>query len=252
LGVAADDGVMPQTIEAINHAKAAGAPLIVAINKIDKPDADPTKVINELLQHEIVVESLGGDTQAIEVSATKKIGLENLVEAILLQSEVMDLKANPDRTAEGVVIEAKLDKGRGPVATTLVKRGTLKRGDIVVAGSAWGRVRALVNERGEQLTEAEPSVPVEILGLDSTPEPGEPLAVVENEARARELTEYRERKRREKSFAPPGAGASLADMMAKLQAKTLRELPLIIKADVQGSAEAIVGSLEKISTDEVR
>jgi translation initiation factor IF-2 len=252
LVVAADDGVMPQTIEAIHHAKAAGAPIIVAINKMDKPDADPTRVINELLQHEIVVESLGGDTQAIEVSAIKKTGLDDLVEAIVLQSEVLELKANPDRTAEGVVIEAKLDRGRGPVATVLVKRGTLKRGDIVVAGAAWGRVRALVNEREEQVTSAEPSVPVEILGLDSPPEPGEPFAVVENEARARELTEYRERKRREKSFAPPGAGASLADMMAKLQAKTVRELPVIIKADVQGSAEAIVGSLEKISTDEVR
>ncbi len=252
LVVAADDGVMPQTIEAIHHAKAAGAPIIVAINKMDKPDADPTRVINELLQHEIVVESLGGDTQAIEVSAIKKTGLDDLVEAILLQSEVLELKANPDRTGEGVVVEAKLDRGRGPVATVLVKRGTLKRGDIVVAGSAWGRVRALVNEREEQVSEAGPSVPVEILGLDSTPEPGEPLAVVENEARARELTEYRDRKRREKSFAPPGAGASLADMMAKLQAKTVRELPVIIKADVQGSAEAIVGSLEKISTDEVR
>ena len=252
LVVAADDGVMPQTIEAIHHAKAAGAPIIVAINKIDKPDADPTRVINELLQHEIVVESLGGDTQAIEVSAIKKTGLDDLVEAILLQAEVLELKANSERTAEGVVIESKLDRGRGPVGTVLVKRGTLKRGDIVVAGSAWGRVRALVNEREEQVTDAGPSVPVEILGLDSTPEPGEPFAVVENEARARELTEYRDRKRREKSFAPPGAGASLAEMMAKLQAKTVRELAVIIKADVQGSAEAIVGSLEKISTDEVR
>ena len=252
LVVAADDGVMPQTIEAIHHAKAAGAPIIVAINKMDRPDADPTRVINELLQHEIVVESLGGDTQAIEVSAVKKTGLEDLVEAILLQAEVLELKANPERTAEGVVIESKLDRGRGPVATVLVKRGTLKRGAIVVAGSAWGRVRALVNEREEQVAEAEPSVPVEILGLDSTPEPGEPFAVVENEARARELTEYRERKRRDRSIAPVGAGASLAEMMAKLQAKTVRELPVIIKADVQGSAEAIVGSLEKISTEEVR
>ena len=252
LVVAADDGVMPQTIEAIHHAKAAGAPIIVAINKVDKPDADPTRVINELLQHEIVVESLGGDTQAIEVSAIKKTGLDDLVEAILLQAEVLELKANPERTAEGVVIESKLDRGRGPVGTVLVKRGTLKRGDIVVAGSAWGRVRALVNEREEQVAEAEPSVPVEILGLDSTPEPGEPFAVVENEARARELTEYRERKRRDRSIAPVGAGSTLAEMMAKLQAKTVRELPLIIKADVQGSAEAIVGSLEKISTEEVR
>ncbi|HTK36239.1 MAG TPA: translation initiation factor IF-2 [Caulobacteraceae bacterium] len=251
LVVAADDGVMPQTIEAINHAKAAGAPIIVAINKIDKPDANPQKVINELLQHEIVVESLGGDTQAIEVSATKKLGLDNLIEAILLQAEVMDLRANSDRSGEGVVIEAKLDKGRGPVATVLVKRGTLKRGDIVVAGAAWGRVRALINERDEQVAEAGPSVPVEILGLDSTPEPGEPLAVVENEARARELTEYRTRLKREKTSAPLGA-ASLADMMAKLQTKKVSELPVIIKADVQGSAEAIVGSLDKLATDEVR
>ncbi|MDB5458990.1 MAG: translation initiation factor, partial [Caulobacteraceae bacterium] len=252
LVVAADDGVMPQTIEAIHHARAAGAPIIVAINKVDKPGADPTKVINELLQHEIVVESLGGDTQAIPVSAKEKTGLKELVEAILLQAEVMDLRANPDRTAEGVVIEAKLDRGRGSVATVLVKRGTLKRGDIVVAGDAWGRVRALVNERNEQVAEAGPSVPVEILGLDTPASPGEPFAVVENEARARELTEYRERKRRERSFMPVGGGVSLADMMAKLQDKRVSELPVIIKADVQGSAEAIVSSLENISTDEVR
>ncbi|MGZ8364171.1 MAG: translation initiation factor IF-2, partial [Caulobacteraceae bacterium] len=252
LVVAADDGVMPQTIEAIQHAKASGAPIIVAINKMDKPDADPTKVINELLQHEIVVESLGGDTQAIPVSAVKKTGLDVLVEIILLQAEVLDLKANPDRSAEGVVVEAKLDKGRGPVATVLIKRGTLKRGDIVVAGAAWGRVRALVDERNQQLTEAGPSVPVEILGLNDTPEPGEPLAVVENEARARELTEYRERKKRDRTIAPIGAGSSLVDMMAKLQDKKVSELPVLIKADVQGSAEAIVGSLDKLATDEVR
>ncbi|HEY3947422.1 translation initiation factor IF-2 [Phenylobacterium sp.] len=251
LVVAADDGVMPQTIEAINHAKAAGAPIIVAINKIDKPDADPTRVINELLQHEIVVESLGGDTQAVEVSATQKLGLDDLIENILLQSEVLDLKANPDRTADGVVIEAKLDRGRGAVATVLVKRGTLKRGDIVVAGASWGRVRALLNEREEQVKEATPSTPVEILGLDGTPDPGEPFAVVESEARARELTEYRVRLKREKAGAPV-QGASLADMMAKITDKKVSELPVIIKADVQGSAEAIVGSLEKISTDEVR
>jgi translation initiation factor IF-2 len=251
LVVAADDGVMPQTIEAINHAKAAGAPIIVAINKIDKPEADPTRVINELLQHEIVVESLGGDTQAIEVSATQKMGLEDLIEAILLQAEVMDLRANPDRSGEGVVIESKLDKGRGPVATVLVKRGSLKRSDIVVAGSAWGRVRALINERNEQVTEAGPSVPVEILGLDEAPDPGEALAVVENEARARELTEYRQRVKREKTIGPVG-GHSMADMMAKLSAKKVSELPLVIKADVGGSAEAIIGSLEKIGTDEVR
>jgi translation initiation factor IF-2 len=252
LVVAADDGVMPQTIEAINHAKAAGAPMIVAINKVDKPGADPQRVINELLQHEIVVEALGGDTQAIPVSAKEKTGLKDLIEAILVQAEMMDLRANPDRTAEGVVIEAKLDRGRGSVASVLVKRGTLRRGDIVVAGASWGRVRALVNERGEQVAEAGPSVPVEILGLDSPASPGEPFAVVENEARARELTEYRERQKRERSFMPVGGGVSLADMMAKLQDKRVSELPVVIKADVQGSAEAIVGSLEKIGTDEVR
>ncbi|HEX5380157.1 MAG TPA: translation initiation factor IF-2 [Phenylobacterium sp.] len=251
LVVAADDGVMPQTIEAIHHAKAAGAPIIVAINKIDKPDANPTRVINELLQHEIVVESLGGETQAIEVSATQKMGLDDLIEAILLQAEVMDLKANPDRTADGVVIEAKLDRGRGAVATVLVKRGTLKRGDIVVAGANFGRVRALLNERDEQVTEAGPSVPVEILGLDGTPSPGEAFAVVENEARARELTEYRTRVKREKA-PPTGGGVTMADFMAKLQDKKISELPVIIKADVQGSAEAIVGSLDKLATDEVR
>lgn len=252
LVVAADDGVMPQTIEALQQAKAAGAPIIVAVNKIDKPDADSTRVVNELLQHEIVVESLGGDTQLVEVSATQKIGLDELTERILLQAEIMDLKANPDRSADGVVIESKLDKGRGAVSTVLVKRGTLKRGDIVVAGASWGKVRALLNERDEQLTEAGPATPVEILGLDSPASPGDAFAVVENEARARELTEYRVRLKREKSMAPIGAGGGLADMMAKLGAKKISELPLVIKADVQGSAEAIVGSLDKISTDEVR
>ena len=252
LVVAADDGVMPQTIEAIHHAKAAGAPIIVAANKIDKPDADPTRVINELLQHEIVVESLGGDTQIIEVSATQKLGLEELVEAIALQAEVLDLRANPARSAEGSIIEAKLDKGRGPVATVLVDRGTLKRGDIVVAGSSWGKVRALVDERNQQLKEAGPSMPVEVLGLDAPPSPGDTFAVVENEARARELTEYRDRVRREKQVGPVGAGGSLADMMAKLSQKKVSELPLIVKADVQGSAEAIVSSLEKLGNEEVR
>lgn len=251
LVVAADDGVMPQTIEAINHARAAKTPIIVAINKIDKPGANPQKIINELLQHEIVVEALGGDTQVIEVSAKTRLGLDSLIEAILLQAEVLDLRANPDRTAEGVVIESKLDKGRGPVATVLVKRGTLKRGDIVVAGSAFGRVRALINERDEQLTEAGPSEPVEILGLDSAPDPGEAIAVVESDARAREITEYRERLRREKTMAPVGA-VSLTDMMSKLADKKVKELQLIIKADVQGSAEAIVGSLEKVGNEEVR
>ncbi len=251
LVVAADDGVMPQTIEAISHARAAHTPIIVAINKIDKPGAKPQNIINELLQHEIVVESLGGDTQVVEVSAKTGQGLDNLIEAILLQSEVLDLRANPDRTAEGVVIEAKLDKGRGPVATVLVKRGTLKRGDIVVAGSSFGRVRALINERNDQLPEAGPSEPVEILGLDEAPSPGDAFAVVENEARAREITDYRERVRREKTIAPVGA-VSLTDMMSKLADKKAKEVQLIIKADVQGSAEAIVGSLEKLSTEEVR
>uniref|UniRef100_UPI002FCBDC45 translation initiation factor IF-2 n=1 Tax=Brevundimonas sp. TaxID=1871086 RepID=UPI002FCBDC45 len=251
LVVAADDGVMPQTIEAIQHAKAANAPIIVAVNKVDKPDANPLKVVNELLQYEVIAESLGGDTQIIEVSAKERTNLNGLIDAILLQAEVMDLKADPERSSEGVVIEAKLDKGRGPVATVLVKRGTLKRGDIVVAGSAWGKVRALLNERNEQLTEAGPSVPVEILGLDEAPSPGDPFAVVENEARARELTEYRARIKREKATGGINQ-VSLVDMMSKLQSKKVSELPVVIKADVQGSAEAIVGSLEKMGNEEVR
>jgi translation initiation factor IF-2 len=252
LVVAADDGVMPQTIEAIQHARAARTPIIVAVNKMDKPDSNPTRVINELLQHEVVAESLGGDTQIIEVSALKKTGLEDLIEAILLQAEVLELRANPDRTGEGVVIESKIDRGRGAVSTVLVKRGTLNRGDIVVAGANFGRVRALLNERDEQVTSAGPSEPVEILGLDGAPSPGEAFAVVENEARARELTEYRIRLKREKAGAPVGGGVSMADFMAKMQDKKISEMPVIIKADVQGSAEAIVGSLDKLATDEVR
>ncbi|MFP5297280.1 MAG: translation initiation factor IF-2, partial [Alphaproteobacteria bacterium] len=252
LVVAADDGVMPQTIEAIQHAKAANAPMIVAVNKIDKPDANPQKVVNELLQYEVIAESLGGDTQIIEVSAKEKLNLNGLIDAILVQAEVMDLRANPDRSAEGVVIEAKLDKGRGPVATVLVKRGTLKRGDIVVAGSAWGKVRALLNERNEQLQEAGPSVPVEILGLDEAPSPGDVFAVVESEARARELTEYRARIRREKAMGGGATSVSLADMMAKLGSKKISELPVVIKSDVQGSGEAIASSLEKMGNEEVR
>ncbi|MEN5145438.1 translation initiation factor IF-2 [Brevundimonas diminuta] len=251
LVVAADDGVMPQTVEAIQHAKAAGAPIIVAVNKIDKPDANPQKVVNELLQYEVIAESLGGDTQIIELSAKEKLNLNGLTDAILLQAEVMDLRANPDRSAEGVVIEAKLDKGRGPVATVLIKRGTLKRGDIVVAGSAWGKARALLDERNAQLTEAGPSVPVEILGLDEAPSPGDVFAVVESEARARELTEYRQRVKREKTQVS-GGSLSLVDMMSKLQSKKANELPVLIKADVQGTAEAIVGSLDKMGNDEVR
>ena len=251
LVVAADDGVMPQTIEAIQHAKAADAPLIVAVNKIDKPDANSQKVVNELLQYEVIAESLGGDTQIIEVSAKERMNLDGLLEAILVQAEVMDLRANPDRSAEGVVIEAKLDKGRGPVGTVLVKRGTLKRGDIVVAGGSWGKVRALLNERNEQLTEAGPSVPVEILGLDEAPSPGDVFAVVETEARARELTEYRQRVKREKAQVS-GGSVSLVDMMAKLGSKKISELPVVIKSDVQGSSEAIAASLEKMGNDEVR
>jgi len=250
LVVAADDGVMPQTIEAIQHAKAAGAPLIVAINKIDKPGANPQKVINELLQHEVIAENLGGDTQMIEVSAKERTNLDALLEAVLVQAEVMDLRANPGRSAEGVVIESKLDKGRGPVGTVLVKRGTLRRGDIVVAGAAWGKVRALLDERNVQLDEAGPSVPVEILGLDEPPSPGEVFAVVESEARARELTDFRERKQREKATA--ANPVSLADMMAKLGTKKISELPVVIKADVQGSGEAISGSLQAMGNDEVR
>jgi translation initiation factor IF-2 len=251
LVVAADDGVMPQTIEAINHARAAKTPMIVAINKMDKPSANPQNIINGLLQHEVVIESLGGDVQAIEVSAKTGMGLDKLLEGILLQAELMDLRANPDRSAEGVVVESKLDKGRGAVATVLIKRGTLNRGDIIVAGASWGRVRALINERGEQRDGAGPSEPVEILGLNDAPDPGEALAVVESEARAREITEYRQRLKREKTVAPATA-VSLSDMMTKLADKKTKELQIIIKTDVQGSAEAIQASLEKLSTDEVR
>ncbi|WP_312814949.1 translation initiation factor IF-2 [Brevundimonas sp.] len=251
LVVAADDGVMPQTVEAIQHAKAAGSPIIVAVNKVDKPGADAQKVINELLQHEIVAEAYGGDTMVVELSAKERTNLNGLTDAILLQAEVLELRANPDRSAEGVVIEAKLDKGRGPVATVLIKRGTLKRSDIVVAGSAWGKARALLNERGEQLTEAGPSVPVEILGLSEAPTPGDAIAVVESEARARELVEYRQRSKREKSQISGGA-LSLVDMMAKLGSKKISELPVLIKSDVQGTAEAISASLDKMGTDEVR
>ncbi|MEG2497324.1 translation initiation factor IF-2, partial [Brevundimonas sp.] len=251
LVVAADDGVMPQTVEAINHAKAAGSPIIVAVNKIDKPGADAQKVIAELLQHEIVAEVYGGDTMVVELSAKERTNLKGLTDAILLQAEVLELRANTERSAEGVVIEAKLDKGRGPVATVLIKRGTLKRSDIVVAGSAWGKARALLNERGEQLAEAGPSVPVEILGLSEAPTPGDAFAVVESEARARELVEYRQRSKRDKSHVSGGA-LSLADMMAKLGSKKISELPVLIKSDVQGTAEAISASLDKMGTDEVR
>jgi len=253
LVVAADDSVMPQTIESINHIKAAGVPMIVAINKVDKPDADAQKVRTELLQHEVFVESMGGDIQEVEVSALKGTNIEGLLEAILLQSEVLELKANPDRTAEGVVIEAKLDKGRGSVATVLVQAGTLRTGDIVVAGDEWGRVRAIINDRGEQLKEAEPSLPVEILGLNGTPQAGDRVAVVDSEARAREISEYRQRVSREKAVArQAGSRGSLEQMMAQARDNELAEFPLVIKADVQGSVEAIIGALDKLGTDEVQ
>ncbi len=251
LVVAADDGVMPQTVEAINHAKAAQVPLIVAINKIDKPGADPMRVRTELLSHEIVVESLGGDTLEIELSALKKIGLDKLLEAIALQAEVLELTANPDRPAEGVIVEAKLERGRGPVGTALVQRGTLHLGDLVVAGSAYGRVRALIDDRGEQVKSAGPSVPVEVLGFDSAPEAGDQFAVVENEARAREITSYRMRERR-KRLAVAGQRGSLEQMMTQLKAAGTKEFTLLVKGDVQGSVEAIVAALDKLGTDEVR
>jgi translation initiation factor IF-2 len=256
LVVAADDGVMPQTVEAINHAKAAGVPLIVAINKIDKNDASPERVRAELLQYEIQVESLGGETLEIEVSAKTGKNLDKLLEAIALQAELLDLKANPDRPAEGTVIEAKLDRGRGPVATVLVQRGTLRTGDIVVAGSEWGRVRALIGDTGAHIKEAPPSLPVEVLGFNGTPEAGDRVAVVESEARAREITDYRERQKRDRIAARGGgsaAGRSLADMMRDLKEGAGRkEFPLVVKGDVQGSVEAIVGTLEKVGNEEVR
>ena len=251
LVVAADDGVKPQTVEAINHAKVAKVPLIVAINKIDKAGADPQRVRTELLNHEIVVESLGGETLEIEVSALEKTGLDKLLEAILLQAEVLELTANPDRPAEGVIVEAKLERGRGPVGTALIRRGTLRLGDLIVAGSAWGRVRALINDLGEHVKEAGPSVPVEVLGFDSAPEAGDQFAVVENEARAREITSYRLRERR-KRLAVAGQRGSLEQMMTQLKATGTKEFTLLVKGDVQGSVEAIVTALDKLGTDEVR
>jgi len=252
LVVAADDGVMPQTIEAIHHARAANVPLIVAINKIDKPDARPERVRTELLQHEVQVESMGGETLEIEVSAKQKLNLDKLLEAIALQAEVLDLKANAERAAEGTVIEARLDKGRGPVATMLVQRGTLRVGDIIVAGTQWGRVRALLDDKGATRPEAGPSFPVEILGFNGTPEAGDRVAVVDSEARAREITEYRERMKRDKLAARGGtARGSLSDMMSQLKTAGRKEFPLVIKGDVQGSVEAIAAALEKLGTDEV-
>jgi len=252
LVVAADDGVMPQTVEAIHHAKAAKVPIIVAINKIDKADAKPERVRTELLQHEIQVESLGGDTLEVEVSAKEKRNLDKLLDVIGLQAEVLELKANPNRAAEGTVIEARLDRGRGPVATVLVQRGTLKPGDIVVAGSEWGRVRALVSDTGHSVVAAGPSMPVEVLGFNGTPEASDRLAAVETEARAREIADYRARQKREIIAArQTGMRGSLEQMMSQLKTSGRKEFSLVVKADVQGSIEAIVGALEKLSTDEV-
>ncbi|MGF1561835.1 MAG: translation initiation factor IF-2 [Geminicoccaceae bacterium] len=250
LVVAADDGVMPQTIEAIRHAQAAQVPIIVAINKMDKPDADPNRVKTELLSYDLVVEDMGGEVQAVEVSAIKRQGLDNLIEAIELQAEILDLKANPARPGQGAVIEAKLDRGRGPVATVLVQKGTLRVGEIVVVGSEWGRVRALVNDRGEQVDEAGPSSPVEVLGLQGVPEAGDTLVVVEDERRGREISDYRQRKVREASNAAT-APKSLEDMFSQIQQGQLSELPVVVKADVHGSLEAITAGLEKLGTDEV-
>lgn len=250
LVVAADDGIMPQTIEAINHAKAANVPIIVAVNKIDKPDADPSKIKTALMQYELVPEDFGGDTQVIEVSAKSRINLDKLEEAIILQAEIMALKANPNRRASGTVVEAKVDRGRGTVATILIQRGTLKVGDLVVAGSAYGRVRALVNDKGLEIEEAAPSVPVEILGLDTPPDAGDEFAVVSTEKEARDITEYRRNKEKKRVVA--AGSRSMEQLFAAAGKHAVRDLPIIIKADVHGSAEAIAGSLAKFNDDEVR
>ncbi|MBB2196689.1 translation initiation factor IF-2 [Gluconacetobacter sp. 1c LMG 22058] len=253
LVVAADDGVMPQTIEAIRHAKAANAPIVVAINKCDKPGANPERVRQELLSHEIVVESMGGDTQDVEVSALKRTGLDKLEEAILLQAEILDLRANPDRVAEGSVIESRLDRGRGPVATILVQKGTLRRGDIVVAGAEWGRVRAMLDDRNRQIQEALPSTPVEILGVTGVPGAGEPFVVVENENRAREISEFRQRVIRDRMAAgQTAARGTLDQMLARIQAGAQKEVAVLIKADVQGSAEALQTTVLKLEHEEVK
>jgi translation initiation factor IF-2 len=253
LVVAADDGVMPQTIEAIKHARAANVPMIVAINKIDRPGANPARVRQELLQHDVVVEEMGGETQDVPVSALKGTGLDKLEEAILLQAEVLELRANPNRTAEGAVIESRLDRGRGPVATVLVQKGTLHPGDIVVAGAEWGRVRAMQDDKGKAVPTAGPSTPVEILGLSAAPTAGEPFVVVENDSRAREIVEFRSRKLRERSSAALTAGrGTMEEMLARIQAGVQKEVAAVVKADVQGSAEAIGVTLGKLGNEEVR
>ncbi len=252
LVVAADDAVMPQTIEAINHAKAAEVPMIIAINKIDLPAANPDKVRTDLLQHEVIVEKMSGEVQDVEVSAQSGQGLDELLESIALQAEILELKANPERAAQGAVIEAQLDVGRGPVATVLVQNGTLRQGDIFVVGEQWGRVRAMENDKGERVKEAGPSVPVEVLGLNGTPEAGDVLNVVETEAQAREIAEYRENAAKEKRAAA-GAATTLEQLMQKAKEdENVSEMPIVVKADVQGSAEAIVQAMEKIGNEEVR
>ena len=250
LVVAADDGIMPQTVEAIDHAKAAGVPIIVAINKMDRPDANADRVRNELLSHELVVENLGGDILSVEVSALKKTNLDKLEEAIILQSEILEIQANPDRDAEGVVIEAKIETGRGSVATVLVQRGTLNVGDIVVAGAEWGKVRALLDDTGARVDVASPSMPVEILGLNGTPNAGDELGVVESEARAREITEFRQRRNRDAKV-QAGARGTLDQIFDRIQAGEVKEIPVVIKGDVQGSVEAIIQSAHNLGTDEV-
>lgn len=250
LVVAADDGVMPQTVEAISHAKAAEVPIVVAVNKIDKPEADPTRVKNELLQHEIISEDMGGDVQFVEVSALTGTGIDDLLESVLLQAELLDLKANPDRAAEGIVIESKLEKGRGAVATVLVQRGTLSVGDIFVVGEESGRVRALLDDQGESIKFALPASPVEVLGAGGSPSAGDMFNVVETEAKAREIAEYRARISREKRTAS-GNRTTLDQMMQQLKDTELKELPIVVKADVQGSAEAISQAVDKLGTDEV-
>jgi translation initiation factor IF-2 len=250
LVVAADDGIQPQTVEAINHAKAANVPMIVAINKIDKPDADADKVRRGLLQHGVAVEEMGGEVLAVEVSALKKIGLEKLEETILLQAEILDLRANPNRPAVGVVVEAKMERGRGSVATALIQKGTLKAGDVFVAGAEWGRVRALIDDRGRQIESAGPSVPVEVLGLNGTPSAGDELSVVDTEARAREVTAFRQRRKLSEKQAA-GARGTLEQMFTKISEGSAKELGVVVKTDVQGSLEAISGSLAKLATEEV-
>ena len=252
LVVAADDGVMPQTIEAINHAKAAKVPIIVAINKCDKENSDPNRVRTELLKYEVIVETMSGEVLDVEVSASTGKGVDNLIENIVLQSEILELKSNPNRLAEGTVIEAKLDVGRGPVATVLVQKGTLNKSDIIVVGDQWGKVRALIDSNNLRVEKAGPSVPVEVLGLNGTPEAGDLLNVVSSEIKAREIADYRKQVVKDKKDAL-GKGKTLDQMIAKAKAdKEISELPLVVKADVQGSSEAIVQALEKISTDEVR